>query len=103
MRRFHVGPRLWAAAALATIMLFGLRSSQAQVKLEYKFPEGQKLTYKTTAKTSQVLTLMGQGIETESKETVVNTSVVGKKRVDSTVPVNEAVESLNVSSHYRAA
>jgi len=76
-------------------MLFESRSSQAQVKLEYKFPEGQKLTYKTTSKTSQVLTLMGQGIETESKETVVTSSAVGKKRADSTVPVDEKVESFS--------
>jgi len=96
MRGLRIGPGPWAAAALATIMLFGSGSSQAQVKLEYKFPEGQKLTYKTTSKTSQVLTLMGQGIETESKETVVNSSAVGKKRADSTVPVDEKVESLNV-------
>ena len=96
MRRFRIRPGLWAAAALATIILFGSRSSPAQVKLEYKFPEGQKLTDKTTSKTSQVLTLMGQGIETESKETVVTSSAVGKKRADSTVPVDEKVESLNV-------
>jgi hypothetical protein len=96
MRGFRIGPGPWAAAALATIMLFGSRSSQAQVKLEYKFPEGQKLTHKTTSKVSQVLTLMGQGIETESKETVVTSSAVGKKRADSTVPVDEKVESLNV-------
>ncbi len=96
MRGIRIRTSPWAAVALATIMLFGSRSSQAQVKLEYKFPEGQKLTYKTTSKTSQVLTLMGQGIETESKETVVNSSAVGKKRADSTVPVAEKVESLNV-------
>ncbi len=61
MRRFRISPGPWTAAALFTIMLFGPRSTQAQVKLEYKFPEGEKLTYKTTVKTSQVLTLMGQG------------------------------------------
>ncbi len=93
MRRFHTGSGLGVAALVATV-LFASRPSQAQVKLEYKFPEGQKLTYKTTSKTSQVLTLMGQGIETESKETVINTSTVGKKRADNTVPVEEKVDSL---------
>jgi Family of unknown function (DUF6263) len=96
MRRFRIGPGPWAAVTLAMVILFGSRLSQAQVKLEYKFPEGQKLTYKTTSKTTRVLTLMGQGTETESKETVVNSSAVGKKRTDSTVPVDEKVESLNV-------
>ena len=96
MRGLPIRPGPWAAAVLATIMLFGPRSTQAQVKLEYKFPEGQKLTFKTTAKTSQVLTLMGQAIETEAKETVLSSSTVGKKRADGTIPVDQKVESLNV-------
>src|SRR6516165_2225766 len=95
MRGFRFGPGLWAAAALGAIMLFGPRSTQAQVKLEYKFPEGEKLTYKTTSKTSQVLTLMGQAIETESKESVISSSAVGKKRADGTLPLEEKVESLS--------
>ncbi len=83
-----VGPSclvvLWAQAALA------------QVKLEYKYPEGRKFTYKTTSTTIQNLTLMGMGIETETKETVVSSFAVGKKRADSTLPIEEKIESLRV-------
>ena len=39
-------------------MLMWSQSAQAQVKLEYKFPEGKRLTYKTTSRTRQVLTFM---------------------------------------------
>jgi hypothetical protein len=39
---------------------------------------------------------MGMPIETEQNETVVSSQTVGKKRVDSTVPVEEKVESLRV-------
>jgi hypothetical protein len=70
--------------------------ARAQVKLEYKFSEGQKQSYKTKVKTSQVLTLMGQAIQTESTETIVSSTSVGKKRPDNTLPVEEKVESLNV-------
>jgi hypothetical protein len=68
----------------------------AQVKLQYKFPEGRKLTYESSSKTSQVLTIMGQAIETESKESSITSRQVGKKRDDGTVPVVEKVESFAV-------
>jgi hypothetical protein len=95
MRRFLAWPGWVTVTAIAMVMLHGPRSTQAQVKLEYKFPEGEKLIYKTTSRTSQVLTLMGQAIETESKETVVGSSAVGKKREDGTLPLEEKVESLS--------
>ena len=60
MRNCALAPRPWSFAALASLALAAAPAARAQVKLEYKFPEGQKLTYKTTSKTSQVLTLMGQ-------------------------------------------
>jgi hypothetical protein len=95
MKRFRTGPGERIVAALVLIILFGTGSSRAQVKLEYKFPEGEKLTYKTTSKLSQVLTLMGQGNETESKQSVVHSSAVGKKRADGTLPLEEKIESLS--------
>ena len=57
---------LRAAAALTVLGMISL-AGPAQVKLEYKYPEGQKLTYKTTANTSQSLKLAGQAIETERR------------------------------------
>ncbi len=88
----------WAVAGggLTCLALFWAQTAQAQVKLEYKYPEGQALKYKTTSKTSQVLTIAGQEIETQSNQTVTVSSKVGKKRDDSTVPVEHKIESLHV-------
>jgi len=68
---------------------------QAQVKLEYRFPEGQKLTYKSTARTRQLLTLMG-GMERVSvlRETKLFGRSVGKRRDDSTLPIEETIQFL---------
>jgi len=96
MRNCRVGTGPWAVLALAAVALVYAPTVRAQVKLQYKFPEGQNLTYKTTSKTAQVLTINGQPIETESKETVVSSSKVGKKRPDNTVPVDEKIESVVV-------
>jgi hypothetical protein len=86
----------WPAIALGLLAILAPRAARAQVKLEYKFPEGQKQTYKSKVKTSQVLTLMGQAIPTDATETIVSSSTIGKKRPDNTIPVEEKVESLNV-------
>ena len=70
-------------------------TAQAQVRLEYKFPEGKKLTYKTTSRVRQVLTFMNN-MEKESvlRETERWTRMVGKQRSDSTFPIEEKVERL---------
>ena len=60
MKEARKGAGRWLTAALAILALAGPGSAQAQVKLQYKFPEGQKLTYKIRSNTSQTLTLMGQ-------------------------------------------
>ena len=81
-------------SALTSLAVLGPPAARAQVKLEYKFPEGKKRAYKTTSKTAQVLTLNGQEIATESKQTVISSSTVGKRRADNTLPIEEKVESL---------
>lgn len=91
------------SAGLSAVIKLGLVCStlicsqyaQAQVKLEYKFPEGKRLTYKTTSRVRQVLTFMNN-MEKESvlRETKVWTRSVGKRRADSTVPIEEKVDFL---------
>ncbi len=66
-----------------------------QVKLEYKFPEGKKLTYKRTSKIQQKLTLMGMDIEREEERSEVTSFNTGKHRGD-LIPVGWRVESLRV-------
>ncbi|MFI5461116.1 MAG: DUF6263 family protein [Isosphaerales bacterium] len=88
----------WALTGigLACLALFWSQTAQAQVKLQHKFPEGKTFKNKTTSKTHQILTLMGQEIETRQNATVITSRTVGKRRGDSTVPVEEKVESLRI-------
>jgi hypothetical protein len=87
-------------AGMAFLVLLWSQTTQAQVKLEYKFPEHTKLTYKTKSKTRQVLTLMGNEIESEEDSTTVTSRTAGKRRGDSSLPIDEKVESLRVALSY---
>ncbi len=95
--RIRIAPE-WVIAGigLACVAFLWPQAAEAQVKLQYKYPEGQTLKYKTNKKSRQVLTLMGTDIETVEDETVATSSTVGKGRGDSTVPVEQKVESLRV-------
>jgi Family of unknown function (DUF6263) len=94
IRRTRLG--LVVAVGVSCLVLLWSQTVQAQVKLEYKFPEGTKLTYKSTSKTHQVLTLMGMGLESGQDATIVKSRTVGKKRSDSTLPIEDKIESLRV-------
>ena len=83
-----------ALLGLAFLALLWPETASAQVKLEYKYPEGKKFSYKGVTKTKQVLTLMGMEIETESTENVSSSLVIGKKRSDGGLPVEERIDSL---------
>jgi len=83
-----------AGIGFACLALFFSQTAQAQVKLEYKFPEGKKLTYKSTVKSKHVLLLADQAYETEQDEVIVTSTKVGRKRGDSNLPVEEKVESV---------
>lgn len=69
---------------------------QAQVKLEYKFPEEKKLVYRTTSKLHQSLTFMGMEVERSEDRFLVESFTTGKRRGDSTLPIAKKVESLRV-------
>jgi hypothetical protein len=91
---YRAAVRLAATCGLTCLALIWSETAQAQAKLRYKYPEGKKLTYKTTSKMRQVLTLMGMELESETEETVVTSRSVGKRRADSYLPLEEKVESL---------
>jgi hypothetical protein len=78
------------------LTLIWCQVAQAQVKLEYKFPEGKKLTYKTSSKTHQSLTFMGMEVERSDNRVLVESFMIGKRRGDSTLPIARKVESLRV-------
>ena len=96
MKNRPVGKWFVTGVGLVCLALCWAPAAQAQVKLEHKFPEGRSLKYKTTSTTSQVLTIAGQEIETKSSQTVIASSTVGKKRDDSSLPVEQKVESLKI-------
>ena len=72
---------------IACWVLVWSQAAQAQVKLEQKYTEGEKLQYKTSSKTHQTLTLMGMEIETNEERSMVTSMTTGKRRADSTLPV----------------
>lgn len=80
-----VGAGLWLLAAAPEV--------RAQVKLEYKYPEGKNLRYKTTIKSTQVLTIGGMEITTEGDEEVVLLQTAGKRAGDGSLPVKMKIES----------
>ncbi|MFO0890905.1 MAG: DUF6263 family protein [Isosphaeraceae bacterium] len=96
MKMRRAGSSGWLLMSLGLSLIAAPETVQAQVKLEYKFREGQAQTYKSTVKTTQVLTLMGQEIPTDATETIVSSQKVGAKRSDGTIPVEDKVESLAV-------
>jgi Family of unknown function (DUF6263) len=92
IRRAGVG--VVAAVGVGLLAMAVAPSARAQVKLEYKFPEGKTRTYKTTMKMNQTMTLMGMEIPTEIEETVVGSQVFGKRAGDATLPVRHKIDSM---------
>jgi hypothetical protein len=86
-----------ATLGVACATAFCPQAAHAQVKLEYKFPEGKKLTYKTTSRVRQLVTLMNNmELESVKKETKEWSRSVGQRRGDFTLPVEEKVQNLQV-------
>jgi hypothetical protein len=92
----RAGGSLVAALGAGLLSLLASQAAHAQVKLEYKFPEGKKATYKTTTKTQQNLTIQGMEVTTESQQTVVSSEAIGKRRDDSGLPMEHKIHSLRV-------
>ncbi len=102
MRVYRTRLGVVVAVGVSCLALLWSQTVKAQVKLEYKYPEGTKLTYKSTSKTQQTLTLreMGMALETTQNATVVKSRSVGKKRPDATLPIEDKVESLRVEMSF---
>jgi hypothetical protein len=98
MKKRRAGLSLVAAVGVACLVLSWSETAQAQVKLQYKYPEGQKLVYKRLDKARQVLTLMGMEISSEDQKNEAVSLTVGKRRADSTLPIVQKVESFHSSS-----
>jgi hypothetical protein len=96
MRIRRAGSGVVAVVALGFLAMLFTREARAQVKLEYKFPEGKKLTYKSTTKMQQTLTINGMEIPTTVDSTTVTSQAIGKRRDDATLPVENKTESMRV-------
>ncbi len=96
MRIRRAGAGMVAVVGVGFLVSVFSQAAQAQVKLEYKFPEGKKFTYKETTKTHQVLTINGMEIPTDVDQTSVSSQTVGKRRDDSTLPVEHKPESIHL-------
>lgn len=92
-------PRAGVGALVTLAVGFGVLASapatRAQVKLEYRFPEGKTLTYKTSTKMKQVLTINGMEIPTDVDQTLIASQTIGKRSADASLPIQEKVESLH--------
>ena len=79
MRFRRVGRGGVVIVIVACLAMARTQTARAQVKLEYKFPEGKKLTYKTTWNPSQTLNMTGQEIQSRENKTVIWTQTTGKR------------------------
>ena len=96
MKVYRAAKVIMASVGVALLALVWSEAAQAQVKLEYKFPEGKKLTYKTTSKKHQSLTFMGMEIESSEDRSIVESLTIGKRRGERALPIARKVESLRV-------
>lgn len=69
-------------------------TAPAQVKLEFKFPEGRASTYEARISVDQTLTINGQAIPTKSDQTRVATTQVGTLRDGGIAPVKHTIDSV---------
>jgi len=69
-----------------------------QVKLERKLLEGTNHTVESTTKFEQTLNLAGTDVETKAEHKATVKATVGKRDADGKLPVQEKVESLQIST-----
>ena len=85
-----------AVLNLAYALVVSLEAAEASVKLKAIFHEGTTLKYKTTTRARQELSFMGVQVESTKNESRRWSRSIGKRRDDTTLPIEEKVESLRV-------
>lgn len=100
MRIRRAGAGVVAVVGAGLFLSAAAPAARAQVKLEYKFPEGQTLTYKTTSKMSQVLTLAGMEFPTDVEQSIVTSQAIGKRAADSSLSIREKVEQFRADMKF---
>ncbi len=80
-------------ATAALLVMTALPSAEAQVKLEHKFPEGRKLSYRSGLKIHRMLTVAGMEFPTDVDQVVVIARTTGSRAADGSLPIREKIES----------
>jgi hypothetical protein len=85
-----------AASVAAVLVALLAPAAQAQVKLQFKFPEKTEATYLETVRVDQTLSIMGMDVPTKSEQSVRSRQSAGEKRPDGSVPVTQTVEAVKM-------
>ena len=86
-----------SAITATTILLAMATGAMAQVELKQKILENGKTTASTRSKVHQVLSIADQEVETKTDQTIVVTSVSGKRAADGTIRLTTKVDSLKAN------
>ncbi len=84
------------ALVAALIGIWMTSDASAQVKLEYKFPEGSSTTQKTVLKYHQNLSVGGMDNETDLEVESNSSTAIGKRAADGTLPLTQKTNSIKV-------
>ncbi|MFN3651852.1 MAG: DUF6263 family protein [Armatimonadota bacterium] len=81
----------------ATLLAVGLvTAASAQVKLELKFPEGEKRTVVETTRVAQTLTIAGMNVETRAEGASTTEVAYGARRPDGNQPITETIKHVKL-------
>src|SRR5690606_23841104 len=84
------------SAVMALFLLSG--SASAQVKLERKYKEGSQFKAQVTSSSKQTLTLNGMNIDTKSSMFMVQSTRVGHRGSDGTLPLETKTDVLQTET-----
>ncbi len=87
-------------SALAASAQDAAKTSTEPIKLEHKWPEGQKRSLTSVTKVEQTMTIQGMEIETTTEQIADTSYSIGKRRDDGTLPVESKVESFKASMNF---
>lgn len=90
-------PRSRAAWFAAVAVALSAGTAQAQVKLQFKFPEKSSSSYVESTHIDQTLSVNGMDIPTKSDQAVRSRQNVGDQRPDGSVPVTQTIEAVKMS------
>jgi hypothetical protein len=81
----------------AVLVALSATAAQAQVKLQFKFPENQEYRYEDKTVIDQVLTIMGMEVPTKVEQAIATRMNTGAKRPDGSVPAMMTIDTLNLA------